>query len=62
MMGFHNSPFSSFYGKLYSFQVDMVGGFAGNGALLVTYEAEGAELVLGAAINKPSLWLGEPAE
>lgn len=46
-MGFHNSPFSSLYGKLYSFQLDMMGGFAGNGALLVTYEAERAGLALG---------------
>lgn len=47
MIGFSKSSFSSLYAKLYSLQVGAMGGFAGDGALPVTYGAERAGLALG---------------
>lgn len=35
-------------------------GFSGNGAVLMTFEAERAGLALGGSYNRSSLWLGEP--
>lgn len=40
------SPFSSFCGKVFSFHIDIMGGFAGNGVLLMTHEAERMGLAL----------------